>query len=219
MAAKADTTAGIRKLWGIAKSPELRLSDEDLHLVVQAHTGKDSIKELNNRELNTCIRVLLNMKDSAKGKNGSTKRRRSGNPATENQRKKVYKLTQELGWEKPARVNGLCMKMFKVSSVEWLNYQQCSKLIEALKSMAARKEKQDEGLQADNNSQGCTLPLSLPEKAMFGNIGRERPGCQQRCNSGRYILRSEPMRLRATHQRRTCACARLIVTTRAMRGL
>lgn len=37
MAAKADTTAGIRKLWGIAKSPELRLSDEDLHLVVQAH--------------------------------------------------------------------------------------------------------------------------------------------------------------------------------------
>ena len=73
---------------------------------------------------------------------------------TENQRKKVYKLTQELGWEKPARVNGLCMKMFKVSSVEWLNYQQCSKLIEALKSMAARKEKQDEGLQADNNSQG-----------------------------------------------------------------
>ena len=108
MAAKADTTAGIRKLWGIAKSPELRLSDEDLHLVVQEHTGKDSIKELNNRELNTCIRVLLNMKDSAKGKNGSTKRRRSGNPATENQRKKVYKLTQELGWEKPTRVNGLC---------------------------------------------------------------------------------------------------------------
>lgn len=99
MAAKADTTAGIRKLWGIAK------------------------------------------------------RRRSGNPATENQRKKVYKLTQELGWEKPARVNGLCMKMFKVSSVEWLNYQQCSKLIEALKSMAARKEKQDEGLQADDNGQ------------------------------------------------------------------
>lgn len=65
----------------------------------------------------------------------------------------------------------------------------------------------------------CTLPLSLPEKAMFGNIGRERPGCQQRCNSGRHILRSEPMRLRATHQRSTCACARLIVTSRAIRGV
>ena len=143
MAAKTNTS-GIKKLWGIAKSPELRLSDEDLHLVVQAHTGKDSIKALNNRELNTCIRVLLSMKDRVKGGTGSTKKCRSGNPATENQRKKVYKLTQELGWEKPARVNGLCMKMFKVSSVEWLNYQQCSKLIEALKSMAAREKKQDE---------------------------------------------------------------------------
>lgn len=65
----------------------------------------------------------------------------------------------------------------------------------------------------------CTLPLSLPEKAMFGNIGRERPGCQQRCNSGRHILRSEPMRLRATHQRSTCACARLFVAARAVRGV
>lgn len=153
MATKTATSAGIKKLWGIAKSPELRLSDEDLHLVVQAHTGKDSIKELNSRELNLCIRVLLNMKDSVKSKTETTKRRRTGNPATENQRKKAYKLTQELGWEKPARVNGLCMKMFKVSSVEWLNYQQCSKLIEALKSMAARKEKQDEGMQADDNGQ------------------------------------------------------------------
>lgn len=153
MATKTATSAGIKKLWGIAKSPELRLSDEDLHLVVQAHTGKDSIKELNSRELNLCIRVLLNMKDSVKSKTETTKRRRTGNPATENQRKKVYKLTQELGWEKAARVNGLCMKMFKVSSVEWLNYQQCSKLIEALKSIVARKEKQDEGLQADDNSQ------------------------------------------------------------------
>lgn len=38
------------------------------------------------------------------------------------------------------RVNGLCKKMFKVSSVEWLNYQQCSKLIEALKSMVEREK-------------------------------------------------------------------------------
>lgn len=74
-------------------------------------------------------------------------------------------------------------------------------------------------LHAQGDWSRCTLPLSLPEKAMFGNIGRERPGCQQRCNSGRHILRSEPMRLRATHQRSTCACARLIVATRALRGM
>lgn len=145
----------IKRVWGIAKSPELKLTDEELHLIVQAHTGKDSIKTLNKRELQTVIRVLGNMKDSVKkserGKSYST-----GNSATENQRKKIYKLTQELGWDKASRVNGMCRKMFGVGAVEWLDYQQCSKLIEALKSMAKRqheKEGQDEGLQTCDNSQ------------------------------------------------------------------
>lgn len=132
----------IRMIWGLAKSPELSLSDEDLHLLVQAQTGKDSIKNLNKRERGTVIGVLQKMKDSASGKTRENKMTR-GNVGTVNQRKKIYKLCEELGWDKPSRVNGLCNKMFKVGSVEWLNYQQCSKLIEALKSMLARKEKSD----------------------------------------------------------------------------
>lgn len=146
MAAKKDTKHLITKLWGIAKSPELKLTGEELHLVVQAHTGKESIRALNVRELNTCIRVLLAMKDNVRSQSkGNGSGLRMGNPATENQRKKVYRLTQELGWDKPARVNGMCQKMFNVSAVEWLNYQQCSKLIEALKSMLKRqKEEQNE---------------------------------------------------------------------------
>lgn len=146
---RGDSMAGntsqpsIKRVWGIAKSPELKLTDEELHLLVQAHTGKDSIKALNKRELQTVIRVLGNMKDSAK-KSERGRNRYSGSEVTENQRKKIYKLTQELGWDKPARVNGMCQKMFGVSAVEWLNYQQCSKLIEALTSKAAsvRKEKE-----------------------------------------------------------------------------
>lgn len=136
-----NTKSAIKKLWGIAKCPELKLSDEDLHLIVAKYTGKDSIRELNSRELSTCIREIGKLRDSAKKSYG---KRYGGNPQTENQRKKIYKLTRELGWDKPARVNGLCVRMFKVSSVDWLTYQQCSKLIEALKSMAGRKEKQDE---------------------------------------------------------------------------
>ena len=139
MAAKKDTKPIIKKLWGIAKSPELKLSDEELHLVVMAHTGKDSIRELNYRELKSCIMELGKLRDSAKRK------LRGGNPATENQRKKIYKLTQELGWEKAARVNGLCQKMFQVSRVEWLDYRQCSSLIEALKSMVERKKQDGNG--------------------------------------------------------------------------
>lgn len=104
---REDSMAGntsqpsIKRVWGIAKSPELKLTDEELHLLVQAHTGKDSIKALNKRELQTVIRVLGNMKDSAK-KSERGRNRYSGSEVTENQRKKIYKLTQELGWDKPA---------------------------------------------------------------------------------------------------------------------
>lgn len=132
----------IRMLWGLAKCQELSLTDEELHLIVSAHTGKDSIKQLNQRELGTVIGVLVNMKSSA-SKNGRSDRKTMGNIGTVNQRKKIYKLTELLGWDKQARVNGLCRKMFGVACVEWLNYQQCSKLIEALKSMVERMEKEN----------------------------------------------------------------------------
>lgn len=137
----------IKRLWGIARSPELRLTDEELHLLVQAHTGKDSIRTLNKRELWAVIRVLTGMKDSAR-RSERGRRGRCGNPATENQRKKIYRLTQELGWDKPSRLSGMCRRMFGVGAVEWLDYQQCSKLIEALKSMVKRKEEEKDEDQA-----------------------------------------------------------------------
>lgn len=100
------------------------------------------------------IGVLGNMKSSA-SKNGRSDRQTRGNTGTVNQRKKIYKLTETLGWDKPARVNGLCKKMFGVACVEWLDYQQCSKLIEALKSMAARMEKEDaDRSERDNQGNG-----------------------------------------------------------------
>lgn len=144
----------IRMLWGLAKCQELSLTDEELHLIVSAHTGKDSIKQLNQRELGTVIGVLGNMKSSA-SKSGRSDRQTRGNTGTVNQRKKIYKLAETLGWDKPARVNGLCKKMFGVACVEWLDYQQCSKLIEALKSMAARMEKEDaDRSEKDNQGNG-----------------------------------------------------------------
>lgn len=140
----------IRTLWGIAKSSELSLTDEELHMLVEAHTGKSSIKKLNKREISRCVRILQDMKTSAGGRRKSY--RTGGNAATANQRKKIYKLAEELGWDKPARVNGMCKRMFGTSSVEWLNYQQCSKLIEALKSMVERQEK--EAAEAQNKGNG-----------------------------------------------------------------
>ena len=42
----------IRTLWAIAKSPELCLSEEDLHAVVYRETGKESMKKLTQGEIN-----------------------------------------------------------------------------------------------------------------------------------------------------------------------
>ncbi len=149
----------IRMLWGLAKSQELSMTDEELHLLVSAHTGKDSIKELNKRELGKMVGILSNMKDSALRKERGN-RRAYGNCGTVNQRKKIYKLAEALGWEQKARVDGLCRKMFGVSVVEWLDYRQCSKLIEALKSMVERGQKKNTDEQADSGKkrwQGADL--------------------------------------------------------------
>ena len=40
----------IKTIWGLAKSPELQLTSEELHLLVAGYIGKDSLKELNGRE-------------------------------------------------------------------------------------------------------------------------------------------------------------------------
>lgn len=77
----------IRMLWGLAKSPELSMTDEELHLLVSAHTGKDSIKALNKRELGTMVSVLQNMKDSYQGNQEQTEtdwKRRYRESAEEN---------------------------------------------------------------------------------------------------------------------------------------
>ena len=138
----------LKTVWGLAKSPELKLTDEELHMLVETHTGKTSMKELNLRETQTMIRVLGRMKESVRRDAGERipagKRTGRGNPGTENQRAKIFKLAGELGWDKPARLNGFCRRMFGVDNVCWLDYQQCSKLIEALKAMVQRKEGQDE---------------------------------------------------------------------------
>lgn len=142
-------TSKIGVVWGLAKCPELQLSGEELHALVYSLTKKDSIRRLNQRELDTVIRELGRRKDSV-----SRVPKKQGATCTDYQKKKVRKLAESMGWDKPSRVGGMCRRMFGVDSVDWLTYQQCSKLIEALKAMAGRMEEQNNGgLQADPDSE------------------------------------------------------------------
>lgn len=141
---KGRKPASIRTLWAIAKSPELGLSDDDLHAVVYRETRKESTKQLTQGEINTLARVLQNMKD---GVNRDTRRKRTdegGDPRTVNLRHKIYALCDALGWnDDHRRINGFVKRMFGVDRVEWLTLGQCGKVVEALKAILEREQRKE----------------------------------------------------------------------------
>ena len=142
MKREKDPDPTIRTLWGLARSRELSMTGEELHLVVQAQTGKDSMKKLTKKEIARVAYVLGQMKDSVR--DGRPAKDRTSK-ATDNQLKKLKRLAENAGWE-AKRLNGLTRRMFRVDSPEWLTYMQMSKLIEAVKAITKR-EAEDEGLQ------------------------------------------------------------------------
>ena len=99
--AAATTRSGrklpsIRTLWAIAKSPELGLTDEDLHGVVYR------------------------------------------------QRRKIYALTEALGWNSDKRrIEGFVKRMTGIDRLEWLDAGQCEKVIEGLKAILAREQRKE----------------------------------------------------------------------------
>lgn len=130
------TNFTIKTIWGLAKSPELSLSDEDLYTIILRETGKDSMRKLSQKQINKVCSTLFRMKDAFKGKRTDTR----GNRMTRAQRHKIYMLTGELGWNNNnARINGFVKKLFGVARLEWLDQKQCSRLIETLKSMVERE--------------------------------------------------------------------------------
>lgn len=141
----------MKQIWGLAKSPELSMTDEELHLLVERETGKTSMKELTARERGRMLHVLIKLKDPKTPKDKGRRERydaymRRGPADTEEQRKKIYMTALELGWDDEGierSLRSMCRRMFSVADVSFLDYRQCSALIEALKSMKQRKERAD----------------------------------------------------------------------------
>lgn len=134
----------IRTLWAIAKSPELHLTDEDLHAVVYRETGKESMKMLTQGEVNTVARVLQNMKDSVSRSVRDKRADTGGDIRTTAQRRKIYALCEALGWnDDPRRIQGFVKRVAHVDRIEWLNMAQCEKVIEGLKAILARQRRKE----------------------------------------------------------------------------
>lgn len=108
----------IRTLWAIAKSPELHLTDEDLHAVVYRETGKESMKMLTQGEVNTVARVLQNMKDSVSRSVRDKRTDTGGDIRTTAQRRKIYALCEALGWnDDPRRIQGFVKRVAHVDRI------------------------------------------------------------------------------------------------------
>ena len=134
----------IRTLWAIAKSPELHMTDEDLHAVVYRETGKESIKALTQGQINEVARVLQNMKDGVSRSTRTKRTDEGGDVRTVQQRRKIYALTEQLGWNNnPQRIQGFVKRMTGVDRLEWLNVTQCEKVIEGLKAILKRQERKE----------------------------------------------------------------------------
>ena len=134
----------IRTLWAIAKSPELHMTDEDLHALVYRETGKESIKALTQGQISEVARVLQNMKDSVNGSARTKRTDTGGDTRTVQQRRKIYALTGLLGWNgNPQRIQGFVKRMTSVDRLEWLNVAQCEKVIEGLKAILKRQERKE----------------------------------------------------------------------------
>lgn len=131
----------IRTLWAIAKSPELGMTDEDLHAVVYRETGKESIRALTQGQISEVVRVLQNMKDGARGITRAKRTDEGGDARTIQQRRKIYALTASLGWnDNPQRIQAFAKRMTGMDRLEWLSAAQCRKVIEGLKAMQSRQE-------------------------------------------------------------------------------
>ena len=120
------------------------MTDEDLHAVVYRETGKESIKALTQGQINEVARVLQNMKDGASRSTRTKRTDEGGDVRTVQQRRKIYALTESLGWnDNPQRIQGFVKRMTGVDRLEWLNVTQCEKVIEGLKAILKRQERKE----------------------------------------------------------------------------
>ena len=120
------------------------MTDEDLHALVYRETGKESIKALTQGQISEVARVLQNMKDGISRSARPKRTDEGGDARTIQQRRKIYALTESLGWnDNPQRIQGFVKRMTGVDRLEWLNVAQCEKVIEGLKAILKRQERKE----------------------------------------------------------------------------
>jgi hypothetical protein len=130
----------IKLIWVLAR--QLGMESNELHDVVSAVTGKDSIKALLVAEGTDIIEVLIRA-------GGRVKKKRKPRPdlppnvvelVTRRQTRLIKHLERRLGWhDNPERLKGFTRRIIKREGVR--TKQEAMKVIEGLKNMARRARK------------------------------------------------------------------------------
>jgi hypothetical protein len=130
----------IKLIWVLAR--QLGMESNELHDVVSAVTGKDSIKALLVAEGTDIIEVLIRA-------GGRVKKKRKPRPdlppnvvelVTRRQTRLIKLLERRLGWhDNPERLKGFTRRIIKREGVR--TKQEAMKVIEGLKNMARRARK------------------------------------------------------------------------------
>ena len=134
------SSAQIKSIWGLAGG--LSLSKEDVYTILDRETKKDSMRNCSTNELNKVIKALIMLKGETNNK---------AEMITDEQYHYIRHLEKTLGWNDNAkRLEAFISKYYKVDKLDWLSFENASKLIESLKNMIKRNKKA-EVKHANNN--------------------------------------------------------------------
>ena len=144
------------KMFALAKEAGMsgEQGNEDLHALVAAVCGKESVKELTNSDYAAVIKEL----QKRAGTSNIYKAKSKGNSKgmTEGQERKIWRLMYELEELSPSsaalgeRLCGIIKKEFKIdvtskNPLVWFSYSDASKMIEVLKRYVSSAEKKARG--------------------------------------------------------------------------
>lgn len=128
--AKPITQPQLRKIY--AEAREAGLDNDYLHELIYSIHGKESLKDLQMWEAAMLIDALVKMNNGGK----------PPGMMTEKQEWLLLDYQQKLGWT-DAQLRGFVKKYGHVDFIQWLTREGASKMIEAVKNVYLKQQKEE----------------------------------------------------------------------------
>lgn len=132
------TTPQIKKVWYEVK--KLKLTEEDVHAMIKAEFGVDSLKKLTKSQAIYMIDTIVRYTGNSKHRPGM---------ASPEQLWKIEDLRKKLDWE-PNGIKGFIKKYAHVENVNWLTDKAATGIITGLTKVLKAQAKKKSGPGTDS---------------------------------------------------------------------